>query len=384
VTDEIAGGTGGDRPRRRSVATLVLVAAVLFGYVFSHRYPAPRPQPAPPALVPVPQFVPPAPRSQLLGSVRAGPPGLRLLVDGTDPRIVDAHTLAVTPVPGLGLRPGQAAQVLQFGPATLAALAPLYGPSGGIYLIRPGERPLLLGGAGVFVPSQDGALVVATYRPGKTTVTGLAFDRRVRWQWSLPGTVDPLRDTPAGLVVAQYANAAAGDAELLLLDRQTGVVRRRLGHARYPVATGDRSIAWVPTRCDPDCLVIRTELTTGITRSYRMPDRREPADGAFAPDGQRLALSFSGVPADSQTPAKPGFAGILDLRSSALTTVPGLATPPSEHADVTWSADGRWLVLGVTWPEEELIAVWRPGSEVIILPLALPGEPTNATLAALR
>jgi hypothetical protein len=95
-------------------------------------------------------------------------------------------------------------------------------------------------------------------------------------------------------------------------------------------------------------------------------------------------LSFSGVPADSRTPARPGFAGILDLRTSVLTSVPGLATPPSNHADVTWSADGRWLVLGVKWPEEELIAIWRPDSEVIILPLALPGEPTTATLAALR
>ena len=366
------------------MAVLVLATAVLFGYVLGHRYPALRSQAAPPVGVPVPQFVPPAARAQLSGTVRAGPPGLRLLVDGTDPRIVDAHTLAVAPVPGLRLRPGQAAQVLQFGPAALAALASLHGPNGGTYLVLPGEPPFLLGGNGGYVPGQDGAVVVATDRPGATTVTAVAFDRRVRWRWSMSGNVDPLRDTPAGLVVARYADAGAGDAELLLLDQQTGMVRRRLGHARCAVATDDRSIAWVPARCDPDCLVIRTELATGVARRYRMPGRREPAAGAFAPDGQRLALSFSGVPADPGTPARPGFAGILDLRTSALTSVPGLATPPSDHADVTWSADGRWLVLGVRWPEEELIAVWRPGSEVIILPLALPGEPTTATLAALR
>jgi hypothetical protein len=223
-----------------------------------------------------------------------------------------------------------------------------------------------------------------------TTVTGLALDRRVRSQWSLPGDVDPLRDTPAGLVVAQYPHALTGDAELLLLDRQTGAVRRRLAHDGYAVATDDRSIAWVPNGCEPYCPLIRTELTTGTARRYRMPDRREPAAGAFAPDGQRLALSFSGVPgepgllADPGAPARPGFAAVLDLRTSALTSVPGLATPTAEHADLTWSADGRWLVLGVKRPDEELIAVWRPDSELIILPLTLPGEPTTATLAALR
>ncbi len=366
------------------MAALVLVAVVLFGYVLSHRQPAVRPRATAPVGVPVPPFVPPDPGPQLFGSVRAGPPGLRLLVDGTDPRIVDAHTLAVTPVPGLRLRPGQVARVLQFGSAAVAALAPLYGPRGGIYLVRPGEPALPLGDDGVFLPSRDRGLVAATYRPGGTTVTGLAFDRRVRWRWSRPGNVEPLRDTPAGLVVAQHPDAVAGEAELLLLDRQTGVVRRRLGQARWAVATDDRSIAWVPARCDPDCLVIRTELTSGAARGYRMPGRREPAAGAFAPDGQRLALSFPGVPADPRTPTRPGFAGVLDLRTSTLTSVPGLATPPSDHAAVTWSADGRWLVLGVTWPEEELIAVWRPGVEVIILPLALPGAPTTATLAALR
>jgi hypothetical protein len=384
VTDEIVGG-GSRRPGLRSAASVV-VAAMLLGYVLSHRHPVARPHAAPPVAVTVPEFVPPDPGPQLFGSVRAGPAGLRLLVDGTDPRIVDAHTLAVTPVPGLRLRPGQAAQVRQVGPAALAALAPLSGPNGGIYLIRPDEPPLLLGGGGVFVPARDGALVMATHRPGATTVTGVGFDRRVRWGWSLPGRVDPLRDTPAGLVVAQYPGAAAGDAELVLLDRRTGVVRRRLGHARHAVATDDRSIAWVPARCDRDCPVIHTDLGTGAIRRYRMPGRREPAAGAFAPDGRQLALSFPGVPADTdpRTPAKPGFAGILDLRTSALTQVPGLATSPAAHADVAWSADGRWLVLGVTWPEEELIAVWRPGAEVIILPLALPGEPTTATLAALR
>ena len=107
------------------------------------------------------------------------------------------------------------------------------------------------------------------------------------------------------------------------------------------------------------------------------------AAGAFSPDGRQLALSFSGVPADGAGPLEAGRVAILDLRTGRQVYVPHLSTPPSEHADVTWSADGQWLVLGVKYPQRERIAVWRPGHEVVILPVVLPGEPTTATLATL-
>src|SRR6266536_2769255 len=117
ATDEIVGGGG---PRRRSGAVLFLVAAVLAGYAVSHRgHPPARPQASPP--VPAPVLVRQAMRArpgpELSGSVTVGPAGLRVLVDGIEPRIVDAHSLDVTPVPGLRLPKGQAARVLQLGPA---------------------------------------------------------------------------------------------------------------------------------------------------------------------------------------------------------------------------------------------------------------------------
>ena len=399
MTDEIVGG---GPPRRRTGLVVVLVAAALLGYAVTHRgRPAPpaAPAAAPRAAQPVPglarQAVSAAERADLSGRVAAGPAGLRILVDGTDPRIVDAHTLDVRPIPGLALPPGHAAQVLQLG-RTLAALVPLYGSGRGMYLVLPGRPAVPFGAADLVLPGRDGDLLAATHWAGSTTVTGLTLDHRVRWRWTLPGTVDPLRDTPAGLVVARYPDVFSGDAEMLLLDKRTGQLRRRLGHGRYPLATDDRSLAYVPARCVPDCAVIRTELATGASRRYQMPAGREPAVGVLSPDGRRLAVSFAGLPATGRTPARPGFVGVLDLRGSAppaapgaatapgLTVVPGLSTPPAQHADVIWSADGRWLVLGVTWPEEELIALWRPAQRLIILPVALPGEPTDATLATLR
>jgi len=381
VTDEIVGRVGAP-PRRWSRAALVATAAVLFGYVVTHRYPSP------PTDAPAPQ-PPPASRSllaepHLVGRTGPGPAGLRLLVDGTDPRIIDAHTLAVTPVPGLNLRPGSTAQLLMTGSSVIAALTRLYGPDGGVYLIKPGAKPMLLAAEGLVVPSQDGGIITAVYRSGQTSVTGLTLDRRVRWRWQLPGNGLLLRDTPAGLVVAQYADAVSGDAELLLVDRRTGEVVRRLGHGRQAVAVSDRLLAWEPVRCDgAGCSLVVTELSTGGSRRYDIYRRPALASGAFSPDGGRLALSFAGVPGDDAGPPEAGSVAILDLRTGRKAYVPGLTTPNAEHADVAWSADGQWLVLGVKYPDRERIAVWRPGQDVVILPTVLPGQPTTATLSVL-
>jgi hypothetical protein len=363
---------------------LALVLALLFGYVATHRYPAqPPPRPAPAPAPPLPGGAAVA-EPYLTGRTGAGPAGLRLLVDGTDPRIVDTHTLRVTPVPGLDLKPGLTAQLLQVSPSMVAALIPLYGPNGGVYLIRPGARPLLLGDEGLVIPS-DGGILVAVYRPGGTSVTGLTLDRHVRWQWHMPGNLLMLRDTPAGLLAARYGDAVVGDADLLLLDRRTGVVRRRLGHGRYAVAASDRALAWVPERCDPGCAVVVTDLATGAIRRHPLSQPWSPAVGAFAPDGRSLALSFSGTTGDQQRPAQSGFVEILDLRTDEAAAVAGLSTPPDEHADTAWSPDGRWLVLGVKYASQERIALLRPGdSELTILPVALAGQPITATLATLR
>jgi hypothetical protein len=380
VTDEIVGGVGAP-PRRWSRAALVAAVAVLFGYVVTHRYPSP-----PTGAAAAPR--PPASRSplaepNLVGRTGPGPAGLRLLVDGTDPRIIDAHTLAVTPVPGLNLRPGSTAQLLRIGSSMIVALTPLYGPTGGVYLIKPGATPLLLGAEGLVIPSLDGGIIVAVYRLGRTSVTGLTLDRRVRWRWQLPGNGLLLRDTPAGLVVAQYADAVSGDAELLLVDRRTGGVVRRLGHGRQAVAVSDRLLAWEPVRCGGGCSLVVTELSTGGGRRYDVYRRPALASGAFSPDGTHLALSFAGVPGDGAGPQEPGSVAVLDLRTGRKAYVPGLTTPDAEHAEVAWSADGQWLVLGVKYPDRERIAVWRPGRDVVILPTVLAGRPTTATLSAL-
>jgi len=383
VADEIVGGAGG-RPRRGSAVAVGLVAVALFGYAVSHRHGVGRPPDEPPAIDVAARDGPrlgSGPR--LSGRVGLGPPGLRLLVDRAEPRVVDVHTLAVTPVPGLQLPPGQPARVVQLGRGRLAAVAPLYGRHGGTYLVRPGRPPKLLRGVGMVVPGRDGTLVVAVSRLGASTVTGFDAAHRVRWQWSRRGTVDPLRDTPAGLVVASYRTATVAYPQLQVVDRRTGTVRRRLGEARRALAVDDRSVAWLPARCGLDCPLVRTELAVGTTRGYRLPERRVPAAAAFAPDGRHLALSFPGVPVSTRPWAKPGFVAVLDVRTGALTRVAGLSTPASQHVDVTWSADGRWLVLGVSWPEQELIALWRPNSRLVIVPLALPGGPATARLTAL-
>jgi hypothetical protein len=377
VTEQIVGGAG-RTPRRGSRAALVVAAAVLFGYVVTHRYPPP-PSPPPPA-APAQPVRASQTEPVLVGRTGPGPAGLRLLVDGTDPRIIDAHTLSVMPVPGLNLRLGSTAQLLQLGRSGIAALATLRGPNGGIYLIRAGAKPLLVAADGVVIPSQDGGLLVAASRRGHTVVTGMTLGRRRRWQWNLPGIVRPLRDTPSGLVVAQYA--VSGAAELLVVDRRTGGTVRRLGHGRA-VAVSDRFLGWVPVRCAQSCSLVVTRLSTGASRRYDIYRRPVLAAGEFSPDGRQLALSFGGVPGDGGGPQEAGMAAILDLRSGQQAYVPNLTTPPSEHADIAWSTDGQWLVLGVKYPEQERIAVWRPGQDVVILPTVLPRDPSGTTLTTL-
>jgi len=367
-------------PRRRSRALPVVLVAALFGYVLTHRYHAPPTQavPVPPVPVSTPER---ADEPHLVGRVGAGPAGLRLLVDGYEPRIVDTHTLSVSPVAGLSLRPGTTAQLLRLGRSRLVALASLHGPGAGVYLVRPGAAPWLLGNAGHAIPSRDGGILLARYGRETTAVVGLSLDRRLVSRWQLPGNVLLLRDTPAGLLVARYA--VAGNADLLLVDRRTGGLIRRLGHGRYAVATGDHSLAWVPARCSPSCSVVVTQLSTGASRRYPVYQRPVLTTGAFSPDERWLALSFSGIAGDGAGPLEPGAVVVLDLRTGRRTDVPGVSTPLAEHADVTWSADGRWLVLGVKYPQRERLAIWRPGHEVVILPVVLSGRPTTATLTAL-
>jgi len=391
VTDEIAGGPGWARqalepaghpprwPRRPGgigagpKVALLAIVGLLFGYVLTHRVPAP---PATASITVAPPTGPLPALPFLGGEPGTGPAGLQLLVGDRNPRLVDAHTGRVSPPPGLNLRPDTVVSVFPLHPGTLVAVTEPYGGAGGRFLVRPGAQPLLLGADAGVLPSRDGQLILTTYRRSGTTVTGLTLDRKLRWQWELPGLVLGLRDTRAGLLVEQYDGPHGRSAHLLLLDPRTGAVRRDIGRGDV-AASSDTAIAWTPANCPDACSVVITTLSTGASRRYPMPTYWLPQHGAFAPDGHTLALTF---PASGRSGvSRPGFVVTLDLQLTTFTWVRGLRTGSGLGAEVGWSPDGRYLVIAVNWPDHQQLALWRPG-HLTVLPAALPGHPGPLTV----
>ncbi|MFL5913628.1 MAG: hypothetical protein ACJ768_24090 [Gaiellaceae bacterium] len=362
-----SGGAGG------LGSVMLAVLALLFGYVLTHR---PSPLPAPTGASSAASDRPSASVAMpwLGGRRGTGPAGLRLLVAGADPRVVDAATGVARPPPGIRLPAGAGVTAVPVGRSTIAVVGYAWGA--GIFLQLPGADPLVLGGRSAVTPSLDGQLIVVASRSGRTIVSGLAVDRGVRWEWQSSDAITVLRDTPFGLVLQRSGRSVGG--ELVLVDRESGAVRRMLGRDRSVVAAGDRAAAWVPADCAKLCSLAVSKLRGGGRRDYPMPYGRMPESGAFSPDGRWLALTF---PAFGVGPViRPGYVGVLDLRTGGVLPVPQVRTAPELGADVTWSTDGRWMIIAVKWPDHQTIAFWRPGGELRVLATNLPGRPGPVTV----
>jgi hypothetical protein len=379
VTDEISGGrrsppglrVGLPRPSGGPPRRLWLVGlgafAVLLGYVLTHRPPLPPPRADGPAIASPREAQPPAP--WVGGRRSTGPAGLRLLVTGANPRVVDAGTAVATPPPGVRLAPDAGVTAFPVGRSMIAVVARAW--AAGIYLLLPGAEPMVLGRESAVSPTADGQLIVVASPRGRTIVFGIALDRSVRWEWRSTEPLTVLRDTPSGLVL-QRLSGPVGAGELVLVDRESGVPRRVLGRARWAVAASDRAAAWVPADCADPCSLAVGELRGGSRRDYPMPDGRTPESGAFSPDGRLLALTFPAL--DDGESIRPGYIGVLDLQTGAVVPVPDVRTAPELGANLAWSPDGRWLVIGVKWPDHQTIAFWRPGGDLRVLATTLPGR----------
>ena len=90
--------------QRGSVVVLVAAALLLFGYVATHRDPVRRPDP--PRAAVTPSALP-----GVVGNRKFGPPGLKLLITGEHPQIIDTSTGQASPVPGVRLSDGERAAV---------------------------------------------------------------------------------------------------------------------------------------------------------------------------------------------------------------------------------------------------------------------------------
>jgi hypothetical protein len=365
--------------QRWSVAVLGLAAVLLFGYVATHRDPIQRPDP--PAAAPTTE--PGLPR--VAGDRGPGPKGMRLLVSGQFPQIIDAVTGHSGPVPGVRLSGGERAKI-QLLPAGTVVAETAPGTSRTRTTLVPttgARRPIPLGDDVTVVPVLRGAdLYVARRGIGSTRVTITAPNGAARSSWTAGGTLTPLRDTAAGLVVQQVGDR--GVSELRLLDPRTGATRRRLMVGGVVVAVGPGSVAYVPADCRGDCLLVVTGLADGRSRSYPLPPGTgNPGLGAFAPDGRRLALGVPGQYRDGRLIIVPGFAEVLDLATGAVLRVPGLDTAAERAPDVSWW--GGTLVLGAWSGEGGQVATWTADrkDELLVLPADPPGDAAFSSVIAL-
>jgi hypothetical protein len=362
--------------QRWSVMVLVAAAALLFGYVATHREPVRRPEAAAATAPGLPRVV---------GDRGFGPPGLKLLVTGQYPQIIDTSTGRASPVPGVRVSDGERAAVqivpagtlvTEIAPSTTRSRTTLVPTTGG-------GRPIVLGYDVVVVPALHGTdLYVSSHGTGSTKVAITTATGAARSSWTVGGTLTPLRDTAAGLVVRQIGDR--GVADLRVLDPRSGATRRVLSVGGILVAVGPGSVAYVPPDCRGDCPLSVTGLADGRTRSYPLPpDTGNPGNGAFAPDGHRLALGVPGQYRDGRLIVVPGFAEVLDLRTGEFVRVPGLDTAAERAPDLSWS-DGL-LVLGVWSGSGGQVASWSADrkDQLRVLPADPPGDAAFSSVTVL-
>jgi hypothetical protein len=360
---------------------------LLFGYVLTHRYPAPAVPDGPAPTVPEvlrPPFGNELPR--MTGGLGAGPAGLRALVGGTSPAVLDLHTGELDRLRNLPLAAGEQAALRPVRGGMVADLTAFNGVSSRTVLLRPGQRPVPLGVDVRVTPLRTGGLLVTSYAPGRTvaTVRDAAGVRQAGW--SLPGLVVTAKDTEAGLLAGQFATPGSSGADMVLLDPRSGAVRRRIAPERTAVAVGDTAVAHLPAGCGLDCPLTVTDVASGRSRDYPTPDQGPPAAGRFSPDGRRLALAVPGQYFSGRRLVRPGFVAVLDLATGAVVRTPGVETQAGRTADVDWSPDGRLLLLAVWSADRAEVGLWspdRPAAPVVRLATQPPGDYRSGSVTVL-
>lgn len=353
-------------PPRWRLLVLIVAVVLLFAYVLTHRLTD--------TGVGTAAERPPENLPELTGPRGTGPEGLLVLVGGQSAGVLDTHTGALTPVPGLQTERGDRAQLRPVPSGVLAVLTNDRGSRA--VLLRKGAA-VPLGTDVRVVPTRRGDLALASQRNGQTTVQLRASDGTPRERWTVRGLAAPVRDTVGGLLLTRLLSTGSSGAELLLVDPRTGAERRKLGADRVLLGATDTLVAHRAGSCTVNCDVTVSDLATGKDRQLSVVLGAPAATGAFSPDGDRLALSVPGLRLDGGWVSEPGFVAVQDVADGRTTVVPGVKTPPGQQADVDWSPEGDVLVVAVWWPDRALIGLWspaEPGEPPVVLAARPPGD----------
>lgn len=330
---------------------------------------------------------PPDGSYRLDGVPGVAPPGVRLLLGGNQPAVLDLHTGRQTALPAFGATGADSVEIRRTGRLTAALVFSAADRFTRAYALPDGGRPAALGVVRDVLPMKDGTLLTVVCVAG--TGGGCVLGSRtatgaVRWQRPVPRLSTLVRETPYGVVTWVYQGDTGGLVRVE--DPRTGRVVRDLGRTYTVLAADDRQVAYQRPGCDADCPVLVSSLADGSRRTLPAASGKA-VTGAFSPDGRRLAIGVVGLHSEDLSPTdqRDGYAAVVDLAGGDWQLLPGLSTGPRSVPLPFWSAaDDRLLVLAGDEGVNR-VAAWRPGDpRAAVLPVRLSYpflQPGQAALA---
>jgi hypothetical protein len=355
------------RASRRPAAHRLAVAALLVAAAgcTAAEPGAPGDQAATPAVsaAPAPPSAAEAPAGYLHGRPLAGPTGLRLLVAGNPPRLLDVDRGTSRRVGGLP------AGEDGFGVAPLGDGAVVTGDREVFVLPRGAGRATPVGNGINAVASLDGRGVWLLEHGRRCTLREVGLEGRARRSpMRVPCGTGLLADTPSGLLV--WIDEADGDQRLALLDPGTGHPVGRYApvarHAEVHGVAGDLVLSAGPARhAGPFTL---TDRRTGARHKLARPTPRGQAGlGQLSPDGRLLAVEFADVSWD-RVKGQVSDIWLLDLPTRRWRRLPGMPLITAvKFMSMEWTGDGRLVLVGDFDRFGEAMAVWRPGQDQLAI-----------------
>ncbi len=115
-----------------------------------------------------------------------------------------------------------------------------------------------------------------------------------------------------------------------------------------------------------------------MTRRYPLPPGRRVASSAVVSrDGRYVAFQLSRAKPDPQYdlghPGTPSDLAVLDFFTSTLHVVFGVELAPKSLAGLTFSRNGRWLIIALNEDRATRLLLWRPGLDRPLDTASLPG-----------
>jgi hypothetical protein len=307
----------------------------------------------------------------LSGTPVAERTGIHLLIGGDRLRVVNFDSGRASPLPGAQLRRGE----YVFGIGATSATYAVTGAGSGchgrgalrVLRIEPDGHTTMvvsLGRAEWLLTDGEHAWIArnptgAHHADG--SLTPLSGGPSVR----LPPWVYPF-DVASGLIVAQRQDGQAGPSSLVLVDLATGQIQTNLGARAAWAATGAGLLVWAQgcdVTADKGCVLHARTLATAATRTYRLP--RPTFGGIVSPDGREVALFLQRANQDprfaSEHPIPPSDIALLHLDTGRLEIAPGIEVPAKTSPTMTFTPDGRWLVIAFNAGPKVRLLAWHPG-----------------------